>query len=528
VTEALEDGTTVTVTTTVAKPAPKAEGAVDYSKMMPDAPTLPNGNSDLSAYGVAPPHEKHVEFGGRILMVGFGSIGQGTLPLIIKHVGMDASKITVLTGADMEPAIVKAAARYGVNYKIAMLLKDNYTEVLEGLLGEGDFFLNLSVDTGSCDLMSYCNSKGCMYLDTVVEPWLGGYFNGTPSERSNYAQREEMLKLRAKFGPDAVTAVTTHGANPGLVSHFVKRAMLNIARDTGVELAKKPTTKAEWGALAKQLNIETIHIAERDTQVCHGNPKKPGEFVNTWSVDGFISEGCQPAELGWGTHEKEMPHDGAHHTFGTDAAIYLNRPGANTKVRTWTPTEHEFHGFLVTHNESISIADYFTVKEGDAVAYRPTVHYAYHPCDDAVLSLHELAGKNYVEQTEKRLMVDEITEGIDELGVLLCGHAKGAYWYGSQLEIHNSRKLVEHNSATSLQVTATALAGMIWAMENPKRGICEPDEIDYERVLEIAEPYCVPVVGEYTDWTPLLNRETLFPEDIDKESPFQFKNFRVL
>lgn len=50
------------------------------------------------------------------------------------------------------------------------------------------------------------------------------------------------------------------------------------------------------------------------------------------------------------------------------------------------------------------------------------------------------------------LMVDEITEGIDELGVLLCGHAKGAYWYGSQLEINNSRKLVETNSATSLQV----------------------------------------------------------------------------
>ena len=60
----------------------------------------------------------------------------------------------------MEPAVIKAAARYGVNYKIAMLLKDTYAETLEGLLGEGDFFLNLSVDTGSCDLMSYCNSKG--------------------------------------------------------------------------------------------------------------------------------------------------------------------------------------------------------------------------------------------------------------------------------------------------------------------------------------------------------------------------------
>ena len=86
-----------------------------------------------------------------------------------------------------------------------------------------------------------------------------------------------------------------------------------------------------------------------------GKPPKPhlcacvsaGEFVNTWSVDGFISEGCQPAELGWGSHEKALPHDGAHHTFGTNAAIYLNRPGAGTKVRTWTPTEKEFHGAWV-------------------------------------------------------------------------------------------------------------------------------------------------------------------------------------
>jgi len=492
-----------------------------------EAPRLANGLLDLGAH--APPHTKYVEFGGNLLMVGFGSIGRGTLPLVIKHIGMPANKITVFTGADREAEARAAAELYGVNVEIGMLLKDSYAKTLDPLLKDGDFLLNLSVDTGSCDLMTFCYERGCHYLDTVVEPWLGGYVdsNLTPSQRSNYAQREEMLACRAKFGPKARTMVTTHGANPGLVSHFVKQALLNIAKDTGVKVTK-PATKAEWGALAKTLGVKTIHIAERDTQVCHGTPKKPGEFVNTWSVDGFISEGCQPAELGWGTHEKELPHDGEHHTYGSDAAIFLNRPGCTTKVRTWTPTEGPFHGFLVTHNESISIADYFTVKEGEEVVYRPTVHYAYHPCDDAVLSLHELAGKNYVEQKEKRLMVEEITEGIDELGVLLCGHAKGAYWYGSQLEIHNSRKLAEFNSATSLQVTATALAGVIWAMENPERGICEPDEMDFERVLDIAGPYCVPIVGEYTDWTPLVDRETLFKEDIDKEDPFQFKNFRVV
>src|SRR4029077_17654499 len=181
-----------------------------------------------------------------------------------------------------------------------------------------------------------------------------------------------------------------------------------------------------------------IHIAERDTQVA-AQPKEPGEFVNTWSIDGFFSEGSQPAELGWGTHERHFPADAARHDFGSDAAIYLLRPGAATRVRTWTPLEGPFHGFLVTHNESISIADYLTQRENGAVRYRPTVHYAYHPCDDAVLSLHEFAGKNWQMQSANRLMMHEIARGMDELGVLLMGHARGAYWYGSRLTIEATR-----------------------------------------------------------------------------------------
>merc|ERR1712225_140187 len=255
-----------------------------------------------------------------------------------------------------------------------------------------------------------------------------------------------------------------------------------------------PKTKREWGELANKLNIKTIHIAERDTQV-REKPKEVGEFVNTWSIDGFISEGCQPSEMGWGTHEKKLPHDGHHHTVGTKSAIWLNQPGVRTRVRTWTPMEKEFHGFCVTHNESISIADYFTLRGDDGEPiYRPTVHYAYHPCDDAVLSLHELAGKDYIEQTKKSLMLNDITSGVDELGVLLGGNAKGAYWYGSQLEVHHSRKLCELNQATSLQVTATAVAGAIWAIENPSMGVVEPDEIDHKRILDIITPYVAPVV----------------------------------
>ncbi|NOG69555.1 homospermidine synthase [Roseicella sp. DB1501] len=470
----------------------------------------------------------HAHFSGRLVMLGFGSIGQGVLPLILRHIDLPRERITIVTAEERGRAV---AEEYGIRFVIEPATRANYRDLLTPLLGPGDFLLNLSVDVSSVALMRLCQELGALYLDTVVEPWAGGYTDPalTPSQRSNYAMREEAIGLREamRSGP---TSITAHGANPGLVSHFVKQALLDIARDTGAPVATPPpaTDRAAWARLAQSLGVKVIHIAERDTQVSD-RPKRVGEFVNTWSVEGFVGEGCQPAELGWGTHEKALPADGRRHGFGCDAAIYLLRPGASTRVRTWTPLEGPFHGFLITHNESISLADYYTVRDaGGRVLYRPTAHYAYHPCDDAVLSVHELAGKNWRMQPESRLMTDEITSGIDELGVLLCGHARGAYWYGSRLSIEEARRLVPHNNATSLQVTVAVLAGVIWAMENPRAGLVESDELDHARILEICRPYLGQVVGAYSDWTPLRDRARLFPEELDESDPWQFGNIRVV
>ena len=466
----------------------------------------------------------HLEFPGRILFVGFGSIGQGVLPLILRHIGIAPERLTIVTAEDKGH---EEAAKYGIKFVKERLTRENYRRVLNPLLGRGDFIINVSVEVSSIALIKLCWEKGAMYLDTCIEPWPGGYTDPTApaARRTNYALREEALALRAGNGR-APTAVLTHGANPGLVSHFVKQALLNIAADTKVE-AGKPSSRAEWGELARRLGVRVIHIAERDTQI-PGQPKQPGEFVNTWSVDGFVGEGSQPCEMGWGTHERNFPRDGKRHDSGCLAAIYLTQPGAGTRVRTWTPHAGHFHGFCITHGESISMADYFTVRDGMHVAYRPTVHYAYHPCDSAVLSVHELAGRNYVQQERHRILMDDIVSGVDELGVLLAGHRRNAYWYGSQLSIAEARKLAPYNNATSLQVCASVLAGAVWAMENPNLGVVEPDEMDFRRNLEICMPYLGPVVGEYTDWTPLHERERLFPEDIDRNDPWQFKNVRVI
>jgi len=466
---------------------------------------------------------KHAEFEGRMVMVGCGSIGQGVLPLILRHIGIRPDQLTIVT-ADKRGR--EEAERYGVTHHRVALTPENFRRELEGRLGEGDFLVNVSVDVSSTELVRLCHERGALYIDTCIEPWPGTYTDASKpaAERTNYALRESMLALRRELGPGP-TAVIAHGANPGLVSHFVKKALVNIAADTGVGV-EPPSDRPGWAALARKLGVRTIHIAERDTQVARV-PKQVGEFVNTWSIDGFLSEGNQPAELGWGTHEKSLPQDAELLDSSSARAVILLRPGASVRVRTWTPLEGPFHGFLITHNEAISLNDYFTVWKGKEAVYRPTVHYAYHPCDDAVLSLHELAGKNWRMPARQRLLMEEIDSGVDELGVLLMGHARGIYWYGSQLSIEEARKLAPYNNATSLQVTVAVLSGIVWALENPAAGIVEAEQMDFARHLEICSPYLGPVVGEYSDWSPLKDRGGLFPEPLDTSDPWQFSNVRV-
>lgn len=467
-------------------------------------------------------HRQHVQFGGRLLLLGFGAIGRGVLPLLLRHLGLRPAQITILRAHDHGDEVARS---YGVTQHVEPLRRDNYRTILERHVGPGDFVLNLSVNVSSLALIEYCQQHGILYLDACIEPWEGGHFDIslTPAQRSNYAFREAALALRERYGTGP-TAVINHGVNPGLVSHFLKQALLNLATDSG--MAAIPATRGEWARLACALGVKTIHIAERDSQ--YGKQqKRRGEFVNTWSSEAFVDESCQPAELGWGTHERYWPAAGQRYGFGRDCAIYLDRPGASVRVRSWTPIEGSYHGFLISHGESISIADYLSLHEDGKVTYRPTVHYAYHPCDDAVQSLHELAGKSWHMQPRQHLLMEDVVEGIDELGVLLMGPQRGAYWYGSQLSTAEARTLVPYNSATTLQVTAGVLAGVVWAMRHPARGITEPDEMDYAEVLEVARPYLGPMVGVYTQWTPLEDRGRLFKEEVDRADPWQFCNFLV-
>ena len=468
---------------------------------------------------------KNVRFDQQLVILGCGFIGQGLLPLIFRHIDIKPEQVSIITSDDRGKDV---ASYYNVSFSIDPISPENYKNILGKALKRGDFLLNLTSDVASNALVDFCGDNGNFYLDTCIDSWLGESTDATlsVSRRSLYALREETIRLKKKWTNSGTTAVLAHGATPGIVSHLVKQALLNMAHDEGRE-AEFPKNREEWARLARSLDIKAIQIAERDTQI-PTNRKRPDEFINTWSIDGFVGEGLQPAELGWGSHEKHFPEDGRRHEFGDQAAIYLNKPGAAVRVRTWLPLAGPQIGFLITHNESISLASYLSIGAGENPEYRPTVYYAYHPCDDAVLSIQELQEHNWQIQENKRPITDEIVSGIDELGVLLIGNKKGVYWFGSRLDIREARKLAPFNSATSLQVVAGVISGMVWAMRHPNSGIVEAEEMDFQEVLSIAAPYWGKLVGEYKDWNPVHNRNILFPEDIDADDPWQFNNFRVV
>ncbi len=477
----------------------------------------------MNSSGTTRPVES-AELSGRLVMIGCGSIGQAILPLLRRHIRMAPDALTVLSADERGRSIARAE---GARFVHCHLKPGSYHRQLAQFVRHGDLVLNLSVDVSSVDLVEWCAEHGALYVDTSIEPWPGVFDNPMLSlrERTNFLTRERVLKLARKLAPGGPTAIVDHGANPGLVSHFVKRALLDL-RDALIPALTRPTSATEWAALARDLGVTLIQVSERDTQAAE-RPKRPGEFVNTWSIDGFVDELMQPSELSLGTAEPGRPPGSHWHREGS-GSIYLRRPGGGTYGRSWLPSLGGFQGLLMTHDEVLSIADHLSLRnEAGGFAYRPTVMFIYHPCDDAMLSALELEGRGWQMQPSKRVLTTELVTGMDELGVLVAGHERNAYWYGSQLTIEEARRHVPHSNATSLQVAAGALAAAVWAIRHPGRGVLEADDLDFEECLAVARPYLGPLVGGYTDWTPLQGRGQLFEEDLDADHPWQLKNVRA-
>ncbi len=477
-------------------------------------------------------------FGGRILILGCGSVSRCVQPLILRHFEMDFSKLMIMDLADLRQTIPDTLAA-GARYLQAQITPDNLSTLLGQHLGPGDLLIDLAWNIDAGEIIQWCHDHHVLYLNTSVEVWDPYEDAGSipPVQRTLYVRHRALRRRAASWSEPGATAVVEHGANPGLVSHWTKVALEDLTRAllpglpggdrrSGLEQA---LANGDYARLAMLTGTKVIHISERDTQISN-RPKEVGEFVNTWSIPGLHEEGVAPAEMGWGTHEKRLPPFAHAHTYGPCNQICLAQMGLNTLVRSWVPMG-EIIGMIIRHGEALTISEHLTVWDGEVPRYRPTVHYAYQPCDAAIASLWELKMNGYQLQSRQRIMNDEIIDGRDELGVLLLGHDLTGWWTGSQLDIHEARRLVPHQNATTLQVAASILGAVTWMIKQPRRGLCVPDDLPHHEVLAVANAYLGPCLSVPTDWTPLKNRFDPFeqfarPRPVD-EDVWQFETFVV-
>ena len=478
-----------------------------------------------------------IEFNKKILFVGYGAVAECTLPILFKHLKVPAKNVTVM---DFEDRAAKLApwTALGVRFVRDRVEQGNLAAILGKYLSAGDVLIDLAWNIDALVILQWCHDHGVLYINTSTEVWdpYNGLPDNKPTTKTLYWRHMNLRRLLAKWKTKGASAVIEHGANPGLLSHFTKQGLIDIGQSLIADKKLKGKKAEEvqqlikdraFNVLAQKIGVKVIHCSERDTQISNV-PKEIDEFVNTWSIEGFREEGTTTAEMGWGTHEKQLPAFAYRHKDGPKTQICLARMGINTWVRSWVP-DYTIRGMVVRHGESFTISDKLTVwKDGKAV-YRPTMHYAYCPCDNAIISLHELRGRNYELQPKLRIMNDEITSGADILGALIMGHAYNSWWIGSDLSIEESRRLVPHQNATTMQVAISVVAATMWMIENPEQGVLVPDELPHDYILDISKPYLGRWISKSSDWTPLRDMPNAFKgynkPDLDLKDPWQFKNF---
>ena len=427
-------------------------------------------------------------FKNKVLILGYGAVARCVLPLLLKHIAIPYSKITVIDFLDKREELLPWIRR-GISFHQQKITPINLAQVLAAHVSAGGLILDLSWNVDCIDMLNWCHENQVLYLNTSVEEWdpFADIHSRTPFQKSLFYRQKEIRRITSRWKSGATTAILDHGANPGLISHFTKKGLADIARkslaDPNLSARARHRIKEcleakVFSHLAKALNIKVIHISEHDTQITN-RPKRPNEFVGTWSIEGLREEGIAPAEMGWGSHETTLPLFATFPARNGRHQIFLSQMGMNTWVRSWVPHE-EIIGMVIRHAEAISISDYLSVKENGKTIYCPTVHYAYMPCNETITSLHELRCRNYDLQKNLRIMNDEITDGEDILGALIMGHQYNSWWTGSVLSIQESRRLVPHQNATTVQVAIGAVAAIMWMLENPARGICMPDDLPYE------------------------------------------------
>jgi homospermidine synthase len=477
---------------------------------------------------------KKIIFNNKIYFIGFGSVGRPLFWILLKMLVIDIKNITIIDERDINMELNKLCPNNkGISIIKKRLNQYNYLQLLKNL-SFNDLIIDVADNISTIDIMKLSQERGCNYISSCIQEWNKFEVYGTKKLFNDFSIRETHKRIN-EFNKTIVNknfnGIVSMGCNPGNVSLWTKFGLLKIAKERNTSITNK-----EYNLLAKELGVQTIHISEKDTQRTN-NPKKLGEYCNTWSmtVDSYYGEGLSCLEISWGTHEPKIKDEFIKSEIINNDEDFLicSKIGIYSYAQSWVPICGRYVGNLIPHDESNTIGEFLTIKNNGHMEYKPSVYYVYHASNDAMLSVDEFKQNNEVKQDNYRLLTDEITDGRDILGLTYYLKDKSSYWIGSLLSIHESRDLFNHEidefiNATNVQVVAGYLSGILYFIDlgNEKKGKMSPDDLP-----EYLITYQLPFLGEFIfdkkDNFKLSVIENDKTKSIEETNDWTFKNFLV-
>lgn len=464
-------------------------------------------------------------YNGKVYLFGFGAIGHPILYMFLKIVTIDPSNITVIDKMDKHDEN-KYFRKKGVKFVKAEITKDNYRLLLQGI-GKNDMIIDCAYNIMTADMIRLCQEVGCHYINSCIEFW---DYKGVvdPIEYSLYRKHKELDELNKSFGTKNFNAIISMGCNPGNVSIWTKLGLEKLAQVYGIKDHKS------FAELAQKLEVQTIHISERDTQQTK-DPKQPNEYCNTWASDGeaFYEEILGCVEASWGTHEEKMPK---HTIMMKDNFIIMDYTCIHTMAQSVVPLYGRYFGYIIRHDEVNTIGKTLELREGDKIIYKPSIYYVYHPCDSAKISMDELTEKDKEYHPKWRLLTYEITKGRDILGVSFFLKNGDVWWIGSVLCIDEAREIFDHKmdrwvNATNTQVMAGYISGILYILDLIKkgenRGMMDPDDLPHREIWEKMKPFLGDFLFTKIDNFALLKQDKRFTDKSSYTKDWQFENFLV-
>ena len=456
-----------------------------------------------------------VTFDGKIVQFGFGAVGKSFYEKVRKEIKFDENKYYVITTNKEEFTAYVNLGGMVANFIVAEIAKDNFEQVFSKYLNEGDLLMDFADTVGTKDICKWCAEKNIMYINTGEADWPENWYS---IFNENLKKQEIKAYYQNINEKNKYPIVLQHGNNPGLVSHFVKAGLEYIVNN---QYKKNKEIKElikhnKFNEVAQKIGLKMIHVNDIDLQKINETYNKD-TLYNTWCVDSFFFEMLSEATFDIGTDEKITYTDDCKLLDNVNGFLEFKNLAIDKKCKTIYPNG-KFNGFLVPHEETITIAKSLEVRQNNKTIYRPSVMFIYSPCEyarkyfetakigeyvdskvpkqlDAESKDEEIIVRGYKYPKNATIVYKEnIESGTEYVGVLLLGNNFNPVWVGNRIEIpylYKHEKDSYWQTPTITPVAMSALSAVCWMIKNKEKGgIYFPEDIpDYKYIIKTAEKY---------------------------------------